>query len=65
MNVYDTITADAIEIGDLIILNLDQLEVTDKIDSGESIMVKGNSFVTGDSAVYIVPAEQTVDLWTE
>jgi hypothetical protein len=64
-NVYDTISADAIEVGDLIILNMDELEVTDVIDSGDSIMVKGLSFITGDAATYIVPADQKVDLWTE
>lgn len=65
MNVYDSITADAVEVGDLIMVNYDQIEVTDVVDSGDSILIKGNSFVSGDKVNYILTADAQVSLWTE
>lgn len=65
MNVYDSITADAVEVGDLIMVNYDQIEVTDVVDSGDSILIKGDSFVSGDKVSYILTADAQVSLWTE
>lgn len=65
MNVYDSITADAVEVGDLILIDFDQIEVTDVVDSGEAILIKGNSFISGDKVNYILEADREVSLWTE
>lgn len=65
MNVYDSITADAVEAGDLIIVQQDKLEVTKVVDSGDSILITGYSFVSGDSETYILPTDHLVELWTE
>lgn len=65
MNVYDSITADAVEVGDLILIDFDQIEVTNVVDSGEAILIKGNSFVSGDNVNYILEADRQVSLWTE
>ena len=65
MNVYDSITADAVEVGDLILIEFDQIEVTNVVDSGEAILIKGNSFVSGDNVNYILEADRQVSLWTE
>lgn len=65
VNVYDTVTADQIEVSDQILVNdIDPIEVSEVIDSGDSIMVKGYSHMTGDTAVYILTADAEVALWT-
>lgn len=64
VNVYDTITADQIEVADQILVNdIDPIEVSDVVDSGDSIMVKGYSHMTGDNACYILAADTEVSLW--
>lgn len=65
MNVYDTIPADAVEVNDLVLIQQDQLEVTKVVDEGDSILITGYSFVSGDSETYILPADHLVELWTE
>lgn len=65
MNVYDSITADAVEVGDLVLINNDQLEVIKVVDEGDSILITGDSFVTGDKEIYILPTDHIVNLWTE
>ncbi len=65
MNVYDSITADAVEVGDLVLINNDQLEVIRVVDEGDSILITGDSFVTGDKETYILPTDHIVNLWTE
>lgn len=62
--VYDVVTADTIEVDDQIIHQLDPIEVSDVIDSGEAIMVKGYSHLTGDSVCYILTPDTEVELWT-
>ena len=42
----------------------DYIEVSQVIDSGEAIMVKGISHVSGDSVTYIIPAFTLVGLWS-
>lgn len=65
MNVYDTITADQIEVSDQVLVNdIDPIEVATVVDSGDSIMVKGFSHLTGDNAVYILTADTEVSLWS-
>lgn len=65
MEVYDHIEAWQIESGNQIQINaIDPIEVKEVIDSGDSIMVKGYSHLTGDNAVYILTADTEVGLWT-
>lgn len=63
-NVYDYVPAHAVEENDFIAHETDLIEVKEIIDSGDSIMVKGYSHVTGDSVTYIIKADQEVGLWT-
>lgn len=65
VDIYDTITFDQIEENDLVLVEGDQIEVTSKVDDGDSIMVKGVSFISGDSVTYIRTADTVVELWTE
>ena len=62
--IYDYDTADHIDPEMLIFYENDYIEVSEVIDSGDSIMVKGYSHVTGDNVVYILPADKQVGLWT-
>jgi len=65
MTVYDTITADQIEVADQVLVNnIDPVEVTKVVDSGDSIMVKGYSHLTGDDVSYILTADTEVALWS-
>ena len=65
MTVYDTITADQIEVTDQVLVNnIDPVEVTKVVDSGDSIMVKGYSHLTGDDVSYILTADTEVALWS-
>lgn len=63
MDIYDTITADSIEVGDQVLIENDPIEVSRVIDSGDAIMVKGYSHLTGDEANYILTPDATVGLW--
>lgn len=64
VNVYDIVTADTIEVGDQILVNnIDPIEVEAVIDSGEAIMIKGYSHLSGDKAEYILSADAEIGLW--
>lgn len=66
MNIYDTIEADSIEVGDQIIVDGDAIEVTfvGESESDDSeIIVKGFSYESGDAVDYSLPYDYTVDLW--
>lgn len=63
MRIYDHITADAIDEGDLVFYQNDYIEVTSKIDDG-SILIKGYSHTSGDTVTYILTADTEVGLWT-
>lgn len=68
MNIYDTITADSVEVGDQIIINGDPVEVTAIHDDGVEtdvtlIEIAGYSHNTGDTVFYTVGAWDLVDLW--
>lgn len=65
VEVIDTVTFDQIEDFDLVLIEGDQIEVTSKIDDGDSIMVKGYSYITGDNVTYIRTPDTEVELWTE
>lgn len=64
MNVYDTIAADTIEADDQILVNGDPIEVTSVVDDGDSIMVKGYSYNSGDSVIVVLTADSEVELWS-
>lgn len=64
MNVYDYVPAHTVEEGDQISHETDLIEVRSVVDSGESILVKGFSHVSGDSVTYIIGADTEVGLWT-
>lgn len=64
MNIYDHVPAHRVEVGDQIAYTNDLIEVTSKVDSTESIMLKGFSHVTGDTVTYIISAYTEVGLWT-
>lgn len=64
MNVYDYVPADTVEEGDQILFENDPLEVSSVIDSGDAILVKGYSHLTGDSVTYIITPDTEVGLWT-
>lgn len=65
METYDDITADSVEVGDQIqVNNIDPIEVSKVIDSGDSILISGYSHMTGDTATYILTPETVVGLWT-
>lgn len=64
MNIYDTITADQIEEGDLIVVSNDYIEVSFKLDETDIIMVKGFSHLTGDNASYLLNPDTIIDLWS-
>lgn len=64
VDIYDYVSADAVEEGDQIAHSNDLIEVTTKIDSGDSILIKGFSHVSGDNVDYIVTPDTEVGLWT-
>lgn len=66
MNIYDTIMADQIEVGDQVIIDGDPIEVTGRSDDdtdAAGIIVWGFSHETGDSATYTLPFDYDVELW--
>ena len=64
MNIYDYVPAYSVEEGDQIAYTNDLIEVTSVVDSGESILVKGFSHVSGDTVNYILGSDTEVGLWT-
>ena len=68
--VYDTVRADQVEEGDNIaFLPIDGevqevMAVTRKVDSGDSILLTGDSYQSGDRVTYILAFDHEVDLWT-
>ena len=66
MEIYDYVPAHTLghEPNEQIMYANDYLEVTKVIDSGSVIMVKGNSYVTGDSVEYVLDADTEVGLWS-
>lgn len=67
MNIYDSITADQIEVGDQILVDGDPVEVTtvgeDPEAPLEGIRVVGYSHESGDSVTYDLWFGDYVDLW--
>jgi hypothetical protein len=64
MEIYDFVTADSVEATDQIVYGNDYIELSDVIDSGDAIMVKGYSHVSGDSVTYLLTPDSEVGLWT-
>jgi hypothetical protein len=68
LTVVDTVAASTLEENDNItFLNQEGgqeiMTLTKVIDSGDSILVTGDSYVTGDRETYIFPTDREVDLW--
>jgi len=65
MEVYDWVTADTLgdEPNEQIVFENDYIEVSRVIDSGDAIMVKGYSHITGDDVTYILTPDTEVGLW--
>ena len=63
MEIYDWVTADTITDEDQIVFENDYIEVSSVVDSGEAIMVKGYSHISGDSVVYLIGPDVEVGLW--
>lgn len=70
LTVYDTVTAAQVEASDSIaFIPVDGvvqeiMMVSRVVDEGDSILITGESYVSGDSATYILKPEHEVDLWT-
>jgi hypothetical protein len=64
--IYDRVPAYSIEVGDQIIVDGDEIEVTDVHDTEDldEIVVTGYSHVTGDTETYSLFADDSFDLWT-
>lgn len=65
MNIYDTITADQIEVGDQIIVDGDPIEVKSvhDTDDPDEVVVSGYSHETGDTETYSLFADDPYNLW--
>lgn len=63
VNVYDTVTASVVEVGDQIRLDQDEIEVTSVEDDGSVILIKGYSYSDGDSITLELDPDALVDLW--
>jgi hypothetical protein len=72
VNVYDYVTADKIEEPsadndwkvDQVFYQNDPFEVKHVVDSGDAIMLKGYSHLTGDDVTYVLTPDTEVGLWT-
>lgn len=68
IQVFDTIQADQIEVGDQILVDGDPIEVTfvgpDPFNTLEGVRVSGYSHEFGDTVVYDLYFSDSVDLWS-
>lgn len=66
MEIIDNVSADAIEVGDQIIVEGDYLEVKTVTDSDDidEIIVSGFSHTSGDIETYHLFADDYFDIWT-
>lgn len=63
MDIIDTLTADQVEIGDVIRIFGEDIEVTDKEDSGLSdVTITGWSLDNGGESINTLPFDETVEL---
>ncbi len=70
-NIYDTVTADQdLTPGDNVAFTpkgsavRDYVTLTNVVDEGDSILVTGDSYVSGDRVTYILTPDHEVHLWT-
>jgi hypothetical protein len=67
VEVYDEITADQdIDEGDQLYIfsTNDPIEVKESFDEGDTIMVRGYSYVTNEIRTYFLKPDERVGLWT-
>lgn len=62
MNVIDTITAEQVEVGDLISILGDTVEVTSVSDDMENVIIEGNSLIEGDKVTHEVSFSAPIDI---
>lgn len=63
VTIHDYVPASTVEPGDQVAYENDILEVKEVVDSGESILIRGYSHVSGDTVTYIIGADVEVGLW--
>jgi hypothetical protein len=64
MEIYDYVPLHTVEEQDQILIDEDPVEVLEKVDSGDSILIRGISYTDGDTVTYILNAHTEVGLWT-
>ncbi len=63
-NIYDFITAGQdLAVNDQIFYNNDYIEITETYTEGDTVVVKGYSYESGDQVVYFIPIDAEVGLW--
>lgn len=65
MEIYDYVAAHTLgdEPNEQIVYQNDYIEVSSVVKSGEAVLVKGYSHVSGDSVTYIIEQDMEVGLW--
>lgn len=65
ITVFDTVSADTLEVGDQIIVDGDPISITgiSETDDPDEILVTGYSFNSGDTETYSLFADDYFDLW--
>lgn len=68
LTIIDTVSADSLEEGDQITFRdrayVEIMTVRAVVDEGDSILITGDSWQSGDKATYILDPDRMVDLWT-
>jgi hypothetical protein len=64
VEVYDYVRVDTLEDGDNVTYNNDVLEQVTVMDETDTIMVRGYSHISGETATYFIPVDTEVGLWT-
>ncbi len=68
LTIIDTVSADSLEEGDQITFRdrayVEIMTVRAVVDEGDSILITGDSWQSGDKVTYILDPDRTVDLWT-
>lgn len=63
METYDSVSGDSLVVGDLVVIDNEQVEVQEITDDIDSLTVRGYSFDTGDIETYDVDFDKQYDLW--
>lgn len=63
MEIYDIVSADAIEENDCIMVDFDPVEVKTVTIEDDAVYVHGYSHMSGDMVDYFLPYDKEVGLW--